>query len=572
MANRGYYTGRQATLNQTTMAIRFENMLQRVDNMIKSNNIYSVWIRLDIGKDNPLTFNSASQNEDENLVMSLDFEKSGAGTANEFTFKIAFDLFNHGQVTKTRVEKLDELLYNCMNLPESLQGNKDVTELLYCKFQYGYNVTGDTQLVSPLYEGMITDIKPSINYTNGKTYYTIKGSSFVSKSSLKHNYDIIGEKDNYNSGWNGLDLVKWILWYYHGNPATVTDIGYKEEDRNNRDSSVREGFADMYNIDIPEDLRKNASNVQIDQMSDMTAIDYCKLVLQKTYNKADKRYDETKHDYILAEGEMKPYYTLYITDSGGGGVPTIHVAYIGSREDQASLNCVRKINFEFTWFTKSNNLVLNWEPEVDLVSYLITRANREFEKDRIEKEKEALLRKAEQDKQEIENKANEINNRTDFPNAIPHTVTVGPVQNGEGFYDKNYNRRVIQPYKPPTFSGVTGMGNNIRPVMQRTPFVSSASIESQKPATTNQCNADIAKYDERLRALENDNIEFYSSSITLVGIPSDIPLNIMLLIKPIIFESVSRTQGMYYVTGSRDTISTSGLFTTKIDLFRQVNY
>ena len=76
----------------------------------------------------------------------------------------------------------------------------------------------------------------------------------------------------------------------------------------------------------------------------------------------------------------------------------------------------------------------------------------------------------------------------------------------------------------------------------------------------------------KLQEIQNATLEYYNSSMTLVGIPSDIPLNIMLKIKPKILESVSRTQGTYYVTGAKDSINTNGLFTTTIDLFRYANY
>ena len=134
MAHRSF-TGSAATMKQDQLADKFENMLNRVDRMIKSDSAYSVWIRLTIGKnkDTQLVFDTSSQAKDENLVMSLDYKKSGAGTANEFTFKVAVDLFDYGQTTKKRVEQLDELLFNAMNVT-SLDSAEDI---FYCKFQYG---------------------------------------------------------------------------------------------------------------------------------------------------------------------------------------------------------------------------------------------------------------------------------------------------------------------------------------------------------------------------------------------------------------------------------------------------
>ena len=287
MASRSF-TGSSATMNQVTMAANFENTLKRVNNMIKKDSAYSVWIRMVIGKgSNQIVFDSSSTNKEENIVMSLDYEKSGVGSANQFTFKVAFDLFNYGQQTKGAVEQLDELLYNAMNI-SGLGSNISESNILNCKFQYGYNILGDTQIVSPLYEGMITDIVPSVDYTNGKTYYTISGSSFVINTSTGqgYNFSAIGNVETGEGGWNGMDLILWILWYYHGNNSTVDmiwDKGYK----NNLKKHSTDWYGDLvdkFNIDIPEDLRNSASNVCMEAVSGVTAIDYCKMVLDKVKN------------------------------------------------------------------------------------------------------------------------------------------------------------------------------------------------------------------------------------------------------------------------------------------------
>ena len=106
MASRSF-TGSSATMNQVTMAANFENTLKRVNNMIKKDSAYSVWIRMVIGKgSNQIVFDSSSTNKEENIVMSLDYEKSGVGSANQFTFKVAFDLFNYGQLQHYRTESI----------------------------------------------------------------------------------------------------------------------------------------------------------------------------------------------------------------------------------------------------------------------------------------------------------------------------------------------------------------------------------------------------------------------------------------------------------------------------------
>lgn len=531
MASRSF-TGSSATMNQVTMAANFENTLKRVNNMIKKDSAYSVWIRMVIGKgSNQIVFDSSSTNKEENIVMSLDYEKSGVGSANQFTFKVAFDLFNYGQQTKGAVEQLDELLYNAMNI-SGLGSNISESNILNCKFQYGYNILGDTQIVSPLYEGMITDIVPSVDYTNGKTYYTISGSSFVINTSTGqgYNFSAIGNVETGEGGWNGMDLILWILWYYHGNNSTVDmiwDKGYK----NNLENHSTDWYGDLvdkFNIDIPEDLRNSASNVCMEAVSGVTAIDYCKMVLDKVKNTADPRYNAEKGDYNLKDGENPPKYILYMTDSGGSGRATIHIAYIGTPSDYTAAG-VKTINFPFEWFNRTNNIVLKWNPEVNLISYLIARGQA--------KNKSIIEGLRDKAQQNVENAQDTIKNTV-----IPKPI-YGPVQNPEAT-----NASFAEKFK------------------KTMETLSSAA----KMLASNQ--ALIEDYDTQLSGLQDENIEYYNSEITLVGIPSDIPLNVLLKIKPKILESVSRTQGTYYITGSSDSISTSGLFTTTIKIFRCTNY
>ena len=515
MASRGF-TSSPATINSDSLAIKFENMLSKVNNMIKSQSVYSVWIRLTIGKDNPIVFNSSSQAQNENMIMSLDYEKTGIGTANKFTFKVAFDLFNYGQETKGIVEKLDELLYKAMNVASLDKAD----EVFYCKFQYGYNVVGDTQIVSPQYEGFISDIVPSIDYTSGKTYYTITGLSFVKDTGFNYSFDAIGNIETGEGGWKGLDLVLWILWYYHGNNDTVSsiyDVGYANN-LNNHSEDWNNGIADRYNIDIPAELAKTSSEVCLEQMSDMSAIDYCKEVLKKTKNTADPRYDAESGTYKLKEGETEPRYVLYITDSAGDSHATVHVAYIGSSGDLSKLAGIRTINFPFEWFNRENNIVLKWNPEVKLMAYFLTRARQE--RDRLKYEKQ---------KKEAEDSQAEA-----LKNLQKELSFVGP----RTFLD----------------------------------WARSAAAVLANTAKLAVAKAAEISANGKLQEIQNATLEYYNSSMTLVGIPSDIPLNIMLKIKPKILESVSRTQGTYYVTGAKDSINTNGLFTTTIDLFRYANY
>lgn len=513
----------QATTSTDTMKFRFENMLSKVSNMINKNNIYSVWIKLVIGKSSKyqIVFDTSSKDKDENLVLGLEYEKSGAGTANEFAFKVAFDLFNYGQETKKNVEQLDELLYKSMNITEY----DEIIDRLYCKFQYGYNVTGDTQIVSPLYEGMITEIVPNVSYSNGKTSYTLKGNSFISSvgGSSDYTYSQIGSEDSDEGRWNGMDLVLWILWYYHGNPATISQLPQDYSGNvNNQHIDVQNGVNTRLNIDIPKELMTTASNVYMPTLSKMTPIDYCKEVLNKIVNTSDPRYngDKVNPDYDIKEGDFRPYYTLYITDSGGDGVPTVHITYISSKDIED--NTKDSINFNFDWFNRTNSIVVGWQPNVDVLSYLVVRAQREHDRLLLEKEKEEKLQ--------------ETNGRID--EAIKGLEQSKKEQSGLPLID----------WQSGAIAALSGLK------------------KTNETIITNS-------YDEKIKQLSNTaNMEYYKSVLTLVGIPADIPIGAVLSIKPRIFESVSRTQGKYYITSSKDTVNSNGIFLTTIELMRLKNY
>ena len=68
----------------------------------------------------------------------------------------------------------------------------------------------------------------------------------------------------------------------------------------------------------------------------------------------------------------------------------------------------------------------------------------------------------------------------------------------------------------------------------------------------------------------NDELikEYYDATLECVGIPTDAPIGGIIKVKPVIFQSQSRTSGRYYITGAEDDISTNGLFTTTLKLFR----
>lgn len=78
----------------------------------------------------------------------------------------------------------------------------------------------------------------------------------------------------------------------------------------------------------------------------------------------------------------------------------------------------------------------------------------------------------------------------------------------------------------------------------------------------------VKAYEEHLAEVSPDAKEYPDATLTLVGIPSDIPIGVEIMIEPRILQSVSRTAGYYMIKGATDEISSNGVFQTKLDVIR----
>ena len=106
----------KAEITQDVMATNYTNMLNKVANMIVNDGpIYSTWITLQLGINNPIKFNTSSTDPKKNLIASLRVEKSCAGVTNNFTVEIKYDPFNMGQDSTDAVEQLDEYVAMAMS-------------------------------------------------------------------------------------------------------------------------------------------------------------------------------------------------------------------------------------------------------------------------------------------------------------------------------------------------------------------------------------------------------------------------------------------------------------------------
>lgn len=87
-------------------------------------------------------------------------------------------------------------------------------------------------------------------------------------------------------------------------------------------------------------------------------------------------------------------------------------------------------------------------------------------------------------------------------------------------------------------------------------------LKDTDPAKYGKAYDDLAEY------YSEDVVEMYNAEIELIGIPADPPMAAEVEIIPRVCENVSRTAGIYAITGASDSISNTGTFTSTLKLFR----
>ncbi len=455
-------------VDQKTMATNFTNYMNKVaDMLVNDGPIYDVWIKFQIGLNEPLVFTTNSTDKQRNIIASLNMKKSCAGTANDFTLVLQYDPFNMGQNTADIVEQLDEYIAQAMSTDF-----EDSNKAMRGKIQYGYNSTSDTNLISPNYEFYITGATSNIKFNSGLATYTFTGVSLLS-----------ADCDNTQSfpaheNWNILDVVLVTLYKYYGDPenppnhvVNVTPVANKYH----------------YLIDIPEELYKDRLEVedgfQCEAASGMTPWQYC-LKLFDEYPLTKSQVKSGKYENILSELSYaeRPKYLMYLEDVDGQHIIRIrHVTPALTIEDGKVISTeldeenTLKIDYDITWgLQNKNNIVIEWSPQVDLKLYLIRKAM--YKADMVNL---------------LTTKGYRID--SDTLKAINENKYLG----------------VAQAVQPP-----------------------------------------------------------FDAQLTLLGIPADPPLGAQLVIKPRILETVSRTAGVYMITGCEDNISTNGVYTTTLDVYR----
>lgn len=445
MATSRNFKNISATTTPSKMAAKYTTMLNAISNMItKEGPVYSTWIRFQIGKTNPIQFDSTSNNKKENMIAGLTFNKKGAGVVNDFELVIRYDPFDYGQNTKDKIELLDELIADAM----SYDMHKDLDRMRGF-IQYGYNCPTDSTLISPKYQFILTNASSSVDWSTGIAEYTFEGTT-----DLAADANFTTSLPKFENEYL-IDIVTTVLWAFYGKKSEEPVHKAKGIDFHENEWG--------YKIEVDDELRLQSPQIDVAAVSKQSPWLYVKNLLDSNMSAEDQTLEVYQSDKITQD--QKPRYTMFITDEAGA--QTIHIGYVSPKEQGKNV----KIEYDFTWGMKSQkNLVVKWNPETDLRLYLLQQA--------VKKRNDALLKE--------------------------------DIAKSDSFMD----------------------------------LMNKSYLE----------NADV--------------YEMYDATLTLVGIPADIPLCAEITIMPRILESVSRTAGIYMVQGGTDRIITNGAFTSDLKLLR----
>lgn len=501
------------------VAQRFDDMINRVINMLnKEGPIYSTWIRFQIGKKQPLTFSTGSTDELQNLIADLSVDKQGNGVCNTFTLNVRYDPFNYGQNPSDKIELLDDLVATAMSFDISTEYKEsDGLDNLRGYIQYGYNSTSDSKLVSPKYEFLLTNAESNTNMINGITTYTFTGTSDLA---IDCDFSIAFPEVNEK---NLLEVVTTVLYNYYGDSAhkpnhVLDDLGqFVENDY-------------KYRIQIAEDLYNDAQTITYPTTSEMSPWQYCKNLFNLYISKSDSENDKYK-DLTTMTTNQRPYYQLYLSDEADH--KTIYVTYSSPLEDDANIS----LKYEFTWSNGNQSIVENWNPKADLQMYLIRKAMA-LREDRLA----SINADAAEDIHTFLNSTN-----MNFWASVFNTARDGKINLGDSKFS-----------------------NVIEYLLNNSAFIRTAGeIGSNSIAKLRSLDVEnITAFLDRLQENTTTVTEMYDAEMTLIGIPADIPITTEIRVKPVIESSVSRTAGIYRVTGCTDEISSDGVFKTTLKLFR----
>lgn len=348
-----------ASTDQDTLITRCNNMLNNVTKMIQEQPIYSTWIRFQVGKTEPLTFNTASTDELQNLIADFSMEKEGSGITNSFTIRIIYDPFRYGQNPGDKIELLDDLVATAMSLDiidtSETDSNSSLNQLRGY-IQYGYNNTSDSKLVSPKYQFMLTGASTSVNYENGITIYTFTGTSDLA---IDCDFNIsFPQFQNVSL----LDVITTVLYCYYGDSSNPPDSSHILSNIKYVENEYK------YKIEISDALYADSPTIEnIEASASMSPWTYCKNLLDQYISKSDQQKEEYKDLSTLKDCE-RPRYSMYMTDVADS--KKIHLSYLSPKEISSDV----QLDYDFTWSRSDKNIVQKWEPQVQLQLYLVRKA------------------------------------------------------------------------------------------------------------------------------------------------------------------------------------------------------
>jgi len=103
-------------------------------------------------------------------------------------------------------------------------------------------------------------------------------------------------------------------------------------------------------------------------------------------------------------------------------------------------------------------------------------------------------------------------------------------------------------------------------------FNAKGEIVNINAGSAKYATGDTAISDEKYSywLWERNTMFSYNATLTLVGVPSDIPIGTYLYIKPMVNGVEHHTAGFYFVSGSEDKMTSNG-YTTTISLIRIID-
>lgn len=485
----------------------YRNMLFNVSTMLKNEGpVISTWIKFQIGKSEPIIFDSSSTNPKKNLIANLSFNKCGAGVTNDFKITIQYDPFNMGQQQADIIEQLDEYVAKAMSYDMNTKDSQ-----LRGKLMYGYNAVSDASLVSPEYEFYITNASQEVKFDSGLSSYIFEGCSVLGV-----------DCDNVTTfparkGWKLMSIIEWTLFYWYGTKEHIP--AHTRETDEPTDNIYK------YKIEIDDEVFNNApQSVDVPEMTAMTPLLYCQHLLEE-YPLTIAEEESGKYNNLAALSyAQRPRYMISVDDASKSIVVT-HVAPAvttdenGNPTDYAEKQLIELEDFPFYWGRQSTNLVIGWKPEINTQLYLIRRAL-------------ALRRQA----------------------YITDSFTV--LEAGVNLLKNN-----------PISSAILDFLNR----------GTNAAVNTVVSEVTQQeSNIDVGKglqsfYEgvkQQLIDISDDVTEMYNAQLQLVGIPADPPISMAIKVIPTVLETVSRTAGVYIITGAKDEINSNGTYISTLNLLR----